>query len=421
MRKNFIKWIPFACLMALTFSACGLNSDAVEKAAEKTLKLAESEESSDGGQIANDVIADAVSRDEYVKSTEEYAFRDLLRYNTEYAGRKVQKELEIKSISDGQILGADADGFNYFIIDGRKSDQTRLLNGDRIRVYGEFQGTTMVSGTELPQIEAKYVDIEDDTKTAVAETETTQTQAAETKGYGSSSTDQKYETMYVVNCRESITLRTAPNTKAAGIRQIPLGAVVSYIETAENGFYKVTYLSDTGYALASYLATEPSSYRTPAPAAPAPSYRSTYSYGTTLYVVNCRESITLRTSPSTSAGEICQIPLGQAVTYMEDASNGFLKIVYNGRTGYSLASYLGTVRTGAAPSYHSTYSYGTTLYVVNCRESITLRPSPSTSSGEICQIPLGQAVTYVEDASNGFLKIVYNGRTGYSLASYLSR
>ena len=28
---------------------------------------------------------------------------------------------------------------------------------------------------------------------------------------------------------------------------------------------------------------------------------------------------------------------------------------------------------------------------------------------------------YVGDASNGFLKIVSNGRTGYSLASYLSR
>ena len=32
------------------------------------------------------------------------------------------------------------------------------------------------------------------------------------------------------------------------------------------------------------------------------------------------------------------------------------------------------------------------LSVVNCRESITLRPAPSADSGEICQIPLGAEV-----------------------------
>ena len=28
-------------------------------------------------------------------------------------------------------------------------------------------------------------------------------------------------------------------------------------------------------------------------------------------------------------------------------------------------------------------------YVVNCKESITLRPQPDVSSGELCQIPYG--------------------------------
>ena len=46
----------------------------------------------------------------------------------------------------------------------------------------------------------------------------------------------------------------------------------------------------------------------------------------TYYVVNCKESITLRTSPSTSASEICQIPLGSAVTYITTATNGFYYI-----------------------------------------------------------------------------------------------
>ena len=62
----------------------------------------------------------------------------------------------------------------------------------------------------------------------------------------------------------------------------------------------------------------------------------------------------------------------------------------------------------------------TTLYVVNCNESITLRVSDSTNAKEIRQIPLGAAVSFMENAANGFYKVSYNGSTGYALASYLS-
>ena len=137
----------------------------------------------------------------------------------------------------------------------------------------------------------------------------------------------------------------------------------------------------------------------------------------TYYVVNCKQSITLRTSPSTSAGEITQIPLGQAVGYIENAGNGFYKINYDGKVGYSLASYLSPNKDTSSSSNNNVVA---TYYVVNCQQSITLRTSPSTSASEIVQIPLGQAVGYIENAGNGFYKINYDGRVGYSLASYLS-
>lgn len=224
-------------------------------------------------------------------------------------------------------------------------------------------------------------------------------------GYGSAP-DRKYETMYVINCRESITLRTAPNTSATEIRQIPLGAPVSYLETAANGFYKVTYLSDTGYALASYLGSQPQSTYYPV-SNETPAYE-------TMFVVNCRESITLRTAPNTSASQICQIPLGASVSYLDTAPNGFYRITYLGRTGYALASYLSTSKyvSYSVPSYR-------TLYVANCKQSITLRTAPNTKASEICQIPLGASVSFVENAANGFYKVIYRGMTGYALASYL--
>lgn len=137
----------------------------------------------------------------------------------------------------------------------------------------------------------------------------------------------------------------------------------------------------------------------------------------TYYVVNCKQSITLRTAPSTSASEITQIPLGQAVGYIENAGNGFYKINYDGRVGYGLASYLSASKPNTSAQ---TYSSGRSAQVVNCNEWITLRATPSTNGTDLAHIPLGAYVTYISTAENGFYCIEYNGQRGYALQSYLA-
>lgn len=220
---------------------------------------------------------------------------------------------------------------------------------------------------------------------------------------------QTYKTLYVVNCKESITLRTSPSTSAKEIMQIPLGSAVSYIETAANGFYKIIYNGNTGYALASYLGEEyTGGAKNPAPAA---STSTGFYNGQPLWVVNCKESISLRTQPSTSASAITQIPLHAQVTYLADASNGFVQVKYNGTSGYALVKYLDEFEPQSAIYQNMT--------VINCNQSITLRKSPSTSAAEICQIPLGATVFVVEEASNGFYLVEYAGYSGYALSKYL--
>ena len=139
---------------------------------------------------------------------------------------------------------------------------------------------------------------------------------------------------------------------------------------------------------------------------------------TTLYVVNCNESITLRVSDSTNAKEIKQIPLGAAVSFMENAANGFYKVSYNGSTGYALASYLSVDPYDhyVAPTKASTVWSGK---VVRCNEYITLRRTPSTKGEEITKIPLGAIVTVYSGADNGFYYIYYDGFEGYALAGYI--
>lgn len=64
---------------------------------------------------------------------------------------------------------------------------------------------------------------------------------------------QTVTTMRVVNCREWISLRSAPSTGAPAITTIPLGETVTYLGSASGGFYQVSWQGRTGYALAEYL------------------------------------------------------------------------------------------------------------------------------------------------------------------------
>lgn len=140
---------------------------------------------------------------------------------------------------------------------------------------------------------------------------------------------------------------------------------------------------------------------------------------TTLYVVNCNESITLRTADSTSAKEIRQIPLGAAVSFMDNASNGFYKVSYNGSTGYALASYLSVDPYDHYVASTTTADLSWRGKVVRCNEFITLRKTPSTKGEELIKIPLGAIVTVYSGADNGFYYINYGGIEDYALASYI--
>ena len=133
-----------------------------------------------------------------------------------------------------------------------------------------------------------------------------------------------------------------------------------------------------------------------------------------LYVVNCNQSISLRSEPSTSAPEIMQLALGVQVGYIDSAENGFYKVSVDGTVGYALASYL----SGSPQAVSDTVQYY--MYVYNCNESITLRSAPSSSSASMGQIPYGTAVGIIGDGGIGFYKVKYNGLIGYASSAYLS-
>lgn len=133
--------------------------------------------------------------------------------------------------------------------------------------------------------------------------------------------------------------------------------------------------------------------------------------GTTMYVVQCKASITLRNAPSSNAEEITQIPLCAAVEYFGTLDNGFAQVAYNGQVGYVLSSYL---------DYYEPQVYsGIKCQIVNCRQSVTLRTSITAQDKEICQIPLGTVIDYIDEGANGYCLVNYNGMMGYVNQDYL--
>lgn len=185
-----------------------------------------------------------------------------------------------------------------------------------------------------------------------------------------------------------------------------------YCFDADGYMLKDTITSD-GYRLGSDGALV-DTQEAPAPsveAAEVPSDNVYFTESENMWVAGCNESITLRTSPRKSASEITQIPLYAGVYKLENAGNGFYKVIYNGWTGYALSEYL--------TSYEPQTYTGRSLMVVNCNEYITLRTSPYTSADEITRIPLGAEVDYIE-AKKDFYLVSYNGQIGYALQSYLT-
>lgn len=59
--------------------------------------------------------------------------------------------------------------------------------------------------------------------------------------------------LMVVKCDEYITLREEPDKSSEALARIPLGDQVDLVGPAENGFLRVTYRGQTGYALEEYL------------------------------------------------------------------------------------------------------------------------------------------------------------------------
>ena len=152
---------------------------------------------------------------------------------------------------------------------------------------------------------------------------------------------------------------------------------------------------------------EPEETSVPEPVQPAEPVESTVQR---MKVVNVSSYVNLRQSPSTQSESLMQIPRDAVVEYTGERDSDFLKVSYEGKTGYVHGKYLEKMTDAPAM-----------LTVVNCKQSVTLRAEPSRSAAALADVPLGAEVEDGGITEGEFRKVVYQGKEGYVLETYLKK
>ena len=135
---------------------------------------------------------------------------------------------------------------------------------------------------------------------------------------------------------------------------------------------------------------------------PAPASDNTYT------VVNVKTAVNLREEPSTSAAILAEVPKGSAVQATGERVDDFMRVEYDGKTGYIHAQYL----TKGTPT-------DIWMAVVNCNTSVSLRETASKSAKKLADVALGERVKNLDHEENGFMEVEYNGMRGFILKEYL--
>lgn len=137
------------------------------------------------------------------------------------------------------------------------------------------------------------------------------------------------------------------------------------------------------------------------------------------------DGLRLRAGADTASAVLTLAYKGDTVEVLEDAGNGWFKVVLKGVTGYMSGEYLkfsGAAQTVTLPNEAvptaAAPALGSMRVNLGSGEVLNLRSQPSTQSSKVAVIPGGTVLTVEEDAG-GWYKVTYNGKTGYVSANYV--
>ena len=211
--------------------------------------------------------------------------------------------------------------------------------------------------------------------------------------------------MEIVNCKSYAVLRSRPDTRADALARVALGEVVTNCYYEDDRFTYCEYAGLAGYILNSNLSFI---------SGPIGQEYMDEEYLGNMQIVNCASYATLRSMPSTSAAQVCRVPLGAIVTNVYYENDRFCYCLYGDLEGFILTDNLQWVSGGVTEDWLGD------CVIVNCTSYASLRARPDTRSERLLKVPYGAVVTDCYVVDERFACCTYGGVVGYILLSNLS-
>jgi uncharacterized protein YraI len=200
-----------------------------------------------------------------------------------------------------------------------------------------------------------------------------------------------------------LNLREGPGTWYGVILVMPSGAYVEIVEDQQDGFFRVRYDGNSGWAYADYLSRGGGN-------------DGGGGGGGDATVVT--DALNLRAGPGTGEAVLAVMPYGSWVTLTGDWANGFVSVDYGGTAGWAYEAYLSTGTSGGDPS--PAPEPGPTGSATVATNALNLRAGPSTNHAVLTVMPYGAGVTLNGARTSGFVSATFQGTAGWAYETYLA-
>ncbi len=145
--------------------------------------------------------------------------------------------------------------------------------------------------------------------------------------------------------------------------------------------------------------------------------------------------VNIRSSDSETADRIGRAELGQEFTVLEQRGNGWSRVEYEDGDAFIKSEYLEIIETepiaeeepddaeeeadSEADAPAASASQITTNGTVKVKESVRIRSTPGTDGDILATVYAGEELDLVEEMSNGWTKVKYDGQIGYVKTEYV--
>jgi uncharacterized protein YvpB len=194
---------------------------------------------------------------------------------------------------------------------------------------------------------------------------------------------------------DNLNIRSGPSTAYSILGVVKKGIKLNVISKFSSSWYKVNYNGKTGYADAAYVKTSTSE-------------PVTYQYMTT-------DDLNVRTGPSVSYKAIGLLKKGTVIKTNYKPSNGWCKIIYNGKTAYVSSAYLTTVSQASTVILNVPVVRQNPELPAGC-EVTSLTMALQYKGIHVDKMTLARKMPYTKtlDPNKGYVGSPYNG-TGYTI------